>query len=294
MSALAARRLRLPRVSVRLAAIVAGAVVVLGCGWLWFRDSSLVSVQRVRITGVSGPHAAAIRGALRGSALTMTTLDVDMNRLRNSVEAYPDVVSLGVGTQFPHGIVIHVSEQIPVATVVAGGRTLAVDGGGALMRPPRSSDGRLPQLRVTVPTGATRLSGATARAALEVLAAAPWSLISHIAGAEDSAARGVVVSLRSGPSLLFGEPTDLPAKWAAAIAVLADHGSAGASYIDVSDPERPAAGGGNPAGATPASGATATSSTATQAATSTAAPSTGSAGGTSASAATASVNPTGG
>jgi hypothetical protein len=50
------------------------------------------------------------------------------------------------------------------------------------------------------------------------------------------------VQLRSGPSVYFGDSADLDAKWLAATEVLADPGSAGASYIDVTDPSRPAAG----------------------------------------------------
>ena len=38
------------------------------------------------------------------------------------------------------------------------------------------------------------------------------------------------------------DTSGLAAKWRALIAVLADPGSGGATYIDVSDPQRPAAG----------------------------------------------------
>jgi hypothetical protein len=60
---------------------------------------------------------------------------------------------------------------------------------------------------------------------------------------------GPVVQLRNGPSIYFGDSTRLDAKWAAAAQVLADSRSAGAAYIDVTDPERPAAGAGGSAAA---------------------------------------------
>jgi hypothetical protein len=50
------------------------------------------------------------------------------------------------------------------------------------------------------------------------------------------------VALRDGPQLYFGESSQLTAKWDSAVAVLANASSAGAAYIDVSDPARPAAG----------------------------------------------------
>jgi hypothetical protein len=43
--------------------------------------------------------------------------------------------------------------------------------------------------------------------------------------------------------VIFGRPADLSRKWAAAVAVLAERSSAGATYIDVRMPERPVAGG---------------------------------------------------
>jgi hypothetical protein len=90
--------------------------------------------------------------------------------------------------------------------------------------------------------GGSKLTDAGALAVISVLGAAPYKLLEHVSGASDTAAHGVVVQLHSGPSLYFGDPGDLGAKWTAASAVLADSGSTGAAYIDVSDPYRPAAG----------------------------------------------------
>ena len=44
-----------------------------------------------------------------------------------------------------------------------------------------------------------------------------------------------MAQLRNGPSIYFGDATQLGAKWTAAAEVLADSGSAGAAYIDVTD-----------------------------------------------------------
>ena len=58
----------------------------------------------------------------------------------------------------------------------------------------------------------------------------------------DLSTHGVIVQLRDGPQLYFGQMTQLRRKWDAALAVLQDRSSAGASYIDLSDPQRPAPG----------------------------------------------------
>ena len=50
-------------------------------------------------------------------------------------------------------------------------------------------------------------------------------------------------SLSDGPELIFGDASRVRAKWIAAARVLADPDAAGATYIDVRLPDRPAAGG---------------------------------------------------
>src|SRR5438270_194850 len=58
------RRRRFPRPGRRLLLAVALIVALLALGWLWLRDSSLVAVKRVTVTGASGPDATEIRSAL--------------------------------------------------------------------------------------------------------------------------------------------------------------------------------------------------------------------------------------
>lgn len=241
-----------------LAAVVVAAVLLVG-GWLWLRDSSLVAVKRVTVVGASGPEAAQIRSALTAASRDMTTLDVQMSKLHRAVSRYPVVKDLDVSTQFPHGMKIRVVEQIPVAVIAAGGRRVAVAGDGTLLRDVRASPS-LAQVAVRALPGGSRLKNPEALAAVTVLGAAPYQLLAHVTAVTQNPAHGVVVELRQGPSLYFGDPTLLSSKWTAAAGVLADSGSAGASYIDVVDPERPAAG--TPAAAGPSSAAAATASSA--------------------------------
>jgi cell division protein FtsQ len=55
------------------------------------------------------------------------------------------------------------------------------------------------------------------------------------------AADGVRVAMRTGPTLRFGAPRRLAAKWAAVTRVMADPSSGGATLLDVRLPDRPAA-----------------------------------------------------
>lgn len=236
-----------------------GLVLVLGGGFLWFRDSSLVAVQKVRVTGASGPDATKIRSALAAAARNMTTLDVSMGQLRTAVEPYPSIKSLEVSTQFPHGMHIRVIEQMPVAVVLEAGRRIAVAGDGTLLHDvvPTSS---LPAISLRIPPGGPRLTG-YALSEVRLLAAAPYQLLPKVGDVSDGASHGLVAQLRDGPSIYFGDSGRLSAKWDAATAVLASSGSAGAAYVDVTDPNRPAAGAGSDSNTS--RGSTASGSTST-------------------------------
>ena len=229
-----------------------------------------MAVHRVTVTGIRGPDGAAIRHALTAAASNMTTLDVRMNDLRTAVAPYPVVKDLRVSTQFPHGMRIKVVEQVPVGAIVAGGRAIPVAGDGTLLHDVAAT-GSLPWVPLRMLPGGARITDARAENEIALLAAAPDQMLSHIGQVTNIAAHGLVAQVRGGPSIYFGDTTRLEAKWSAAAGVLADPGSAGADYIDVTDPRRPAAGI-NPSASTSASASSASSGAGSAATGSTAVP----------------------
>ena len=100
----------------------------------------------------------------------------------------------------------------------------------------------LPTIPVSLTPAGTRVSSGPAAAAIKLLAAAPAALLAKISTVTTVAPHGLVAQIRGGPSVYFGDDTELSQKWIAASVVLGDPGSAGAEYIDVTDPQRPAAG----------------------------------------------------
>ena len=239
----ARRRLRLPRwLGPKFIAALVAVVVLAGGGWLWLRDSSLVAIRQVTITGVSGPDAGQIRSSLTGAARGMTTLDVKFAALQTAVKPYPVVKHLTVSTSFPHAMRIDVSEQVPVAVISADGRQVAVSADGTLLHG-AGSTGSLPTITVAVFPGGTHVDRSVAPE-VRLLAAAPYALLAKVAQVSTDPNYGLVASLRDGPKVYFGDAGDLRAKWTAATAVLASSSSAGATYVDVTDASRPAAGSG--------------------------------------------------
>jgi cell division protein FtsQ len=217
------------------------ALPLLGGGWLWLRNSSLVAVEHVQISGVRGVDAAAIRSALSGAARNMTTLDVKPGALRAAVAPYRVVRDLRLSTSFPHGLRIHVIEQLPVAAMVVGGVRTAVAADGVVLGPGLLSS-TLPTVHASSePLLSGRVRGEAVLSELSVLGTAPSVLAGWVARVF-TGPEGLTVTMRNGLSLYFGDASRPHAKWLSAARVLADPSSAGAAYVDVRLPERPAAG----------------------------------------------------
>jgi cell division protein FtsQ len=238
---------RRPRLRILLLAVVI-ALPVLGGGWLWLRHSPFVSVQQVRITGVHGPEAEAVRAALVAAAHHMSTLDVSAGSLRAAVAPLRVVRELRAVPSFPHGLRIEVIEQLPVAALTVAGRRTAVAADGVVLGPALLS-GSLPAVSgYHEPVAGRRVSAPNLLAALAVLGATPAPLARLVARVY-TGPEGLTVAMRNGLLAYFGDASRPHAKWLSLARVLADPSSAGASYVDVRVPSRPAAG--FPAGVTP-------------------------------------------
>ncbi len=221
-------------------AVTVLAVVLLGVGWMWLRDSSFVAVQDVTITGAQGSQADEVRSALTRAARDMTTMHVREDELRAAVRQYPTVASVSAEADMPHRLRIVVRSRIPVAALDTGTRRIPVAGDGTVLTGSRTDD--LPQVRVRTSVGGHRVRGEKASALVALMATAPPALRARAERAFIGP-DGMTVVLRDGPRLRFGRGDRLPAKWAAAARVLADDEAKGATYLDLRLPERPAAGG---------------------------------------------------
>ncbi len=241
-------RLAVPRImprrlrSLHTLALVAVLVMIGWLGWMWYRSSSFVRVHHVTVAGLSGPDVHQITNALTQAALGMTTLHIQISKLETAVEPYSYVRSLTVEREGAHAVRIDVAEQVPVALTKIDGQDRVLDAAADVLPTTTVVHARLPQISLASAPAGTTITQPGARAAIAVLAAAPYALLSHIVSASPSSAHGVILQVRNGPQIYFGPSTQLRRKWDAAVAVLQNSQSAGAAYIDVSDPSRPAAG----------------------------------------------------
>ena len=223
--------------------LLAAVLLLLGAGYqVWLRDSSLVAVEKVTITGLSTSDSERVRLALTTAGRSMTTLHVDHEALERAVAGYPVVRELEVTTDFPHGLRINVVEHVPAAVAVGAGGRVAVAGDGTILQGV-TADKRLPTVEVEGAIGVEQLRDPTALASAAIAGAAPTALRGRLAEVGEDGRLGQVAQLRNGPEVVFGDATRLRAKWSAASRVLADLEASGASYVDVRIPGRPAAGG---------------------------------------------------
>jgi cell division protein FtsQ len=208
--------------------------------YLWLRDSSLVQVEHVKISGLTTRDAPAIKRTLRQAALRMTTLHYDAGALERAVNGFPAVESVSASADLPDTLEIRVREHRPVAALESGdGRRIAVASDGTLL--PRTRRGALPTVKVDAIPNVGRLDGQSPEEVLvQVLAGAPAELRPLLERAY-RAADGIRVAMRQGPTLRFGAPRRVAAKWAAVTRVMADPSAGGAVSLDVRLPDRPAA-----------------------------------------------------
>ncbi|MDA0172321.1 cell division protein FtsQ/DivIB [Solirubrobacter taibaiensis] len=228
------------RLKVGLALVA--VIVLTGGGYLWLRDSSLVAVEDVQISGITASDGDKVRAALESAARDMTTLHVREQILHEATAAYSSVDDLRVQADFPHTLRIKVIERRPVAALArAGERRIPVTSNGTLLRGV-TAERDLPSVKLKADPAGARVEDRKILNALAVASAAPDALRGRTNEVKLDK-RGVIVDLDDGPELIFGGGEEADKKWAAAARVLAEISARGAVYLDLRVPGRVAAGG---------------------------------------------------
>ena len=224
----------------RLKLAIAAALATLGLGgWLVVRDSSLFAVHDVTIVGLSADAQPIVSAQLEAAAQSQTTTDFSVAALRAAVARFTLIDGLSARTQGSHGVLVTVSERRTAVRLDVGGAMIPLDSSGAVITGLRHSPHVATVRSERLPVGGRSRDPLVAQA-LRVLGAAPAPLRTRVVSV--TVPHGLLtVYLHRGPRLIFGDASLPHAKWDAAAAVLSDHWSLGASYVDVRIPSRPAA-----------------------------------------------------
>jgi cell division protein FtsQ len=224
--------------------LIAAAIVfvVLYAGYmLWFRNMSWFAIDSVTIKGAT-TNEREIKAAVEGVAGDMTTLHINDTELRNAVARFPTVASVGASTSFPHGLQVTITERLPIAFAQIHGQRTAVSADGYLLAGASFDQKQLPRIEGAAAHGPRLDENAAAQAA--ILGATPAPLRNRVTVSSwDDNRGGVVVDLRNGPEVRFGDGSRARDKWSAAVAVLSSNQRGSPSYLDVSVPDRPVSGG---------------------------------------------------
>lgn len=231
----------------RLLQVGAGLALVLAlvaAYFYWFRDSSLVAVEQVRVEGVGNDvsEGEAIRRALVRAGRQMTTLNVDLPTLRRAVARYPEVADVEADPSFPASLTVKVTLRDPVARIGEGSEAVGVAADGVVLPAATIADRSLPVLPLSEPPASGRVKGPVLDQ-VRVLAAAPPELLDVTVSIARSEDYGPVATLSSGIELRFGDNRMLREKWQAAVAVLSDPELELLDYVDLASPRRPSVGG---------------------------------------------------
>jgi len=229
------------------------AVLVLAVGlsisWFtWFRDLPLFEIRDVQVTGTDSlssteekEEADALTEAVTASLGGMTTLHVRQDELERALAEWPRVAGVRVETDFPNGATARLDLREDGSVIGEGDNAVLVATDGTLLGPAGEGTETLPRIGGEPPAddraglGGPRLSQAI------VLGAVPTEIRPFVDSSR-LGEEGIEVELSNGLRLIFGDDSKSSSKWKAATTVIADPELAGAEYVDLTVPWRPAVG----------------------------------------------------
>jgi cell division protein FtsQ len=222
------------------ALIAAGVLAYLGA-----RESSLFAVRSIRITGAPPRVASHVRAALtplEGRSL----VGLDRDAVERRLFALPDVAAATVDRDFPHTLRIAVIPAHSIAVLRQGSSAWIVSNDGRVIRTAgRLEAPKLPRIWVrreaTVDPGAA-VGDADAAQAVAALAVARRSRFTARIAVVRATGDELTFVLPGALEVRFGSADNLALKLAVAKRLLPLVEGA-ASYVDVTVPERPVAGG---------------------------------------------------
>lgn len=210
-----------------LALVLATAFGVGGVWVVYF--SSVLALEDVEVTGqrtVSEEQVLTAADVTEGRPLAR----VDIAGVRARVASLGPVRDVDVRRTWPHGLVIEISERVPVAVVDIGGTLRSLDASGVVFGSYDKAPANVPRVETVEGT-----SSAALREAATVVAAVPPTVARRVDYIEVATVDQISLVLRDGRRVVWGSADDSATK-AEVLAVLLEQQ---AQVYDVSVPGRP-------------------------------------------------------
>ena len=244
----AVRRLRLRRV-VRAAVVVVAIVVAVWA--LAFSPLLGLQARRISVAGsdgsVSDQQVREVLAAYEGDSL----LRLDTGRLSTQVsDKLVRVRRAQVTRAWPHGLRVHLTMRVPVATVQDSDGYQVLDNAAVVLErvsePPSGLVNIVPDPAAQA-SGPQKISAKQVAAVTQVVGSLTPETLAQVSSGSATEAGQVTLTLSSGASVVWGNNQDNALK----ARVLATLMTTTASIYDVSSPHRPTTRSADSAGATP-------------------------------------------
>jgi cell division protein FtsQ len=195
--------------------------------------TSLFAVTNVRVVGEKSVSAQQVISA---SALGTGTplVSVDTGGAASRVEKLPQIASARVSLDWPHSVVITVTERVPAALIPNGSGYDVVDVSGVVFKTVAKPIAGLAVIQVQ---GGPAVKAAVVPGALAALKALPSDIDRRIIGIAASSEYSIVLTLQRGITVEWGGSDSATAKAADLVAMMR---LGRATRYDVSAPEDPA------------------------------------------------------
>ena len=221
--------------------MLVGITIVLGAGW-WVTNSPVFDMRSLAIQG-NGHLSVRQVATLAGLDANTNVMWLSQRAVERRLEADPWILDATITRRLPSGITIDVVERVPTA-VTQGDRPMLVAGDGMVLGAASSpASARLPAIAAPTHPAAVgdRLPVSPELTAAAVLPPSVRPLVGVITRDGDGA---LVLLMRDGVTVYFGDASDVAAKATALRTVLAwaaQH-SVQFRYVDVRAPAVPALG----------------------------------------------------
>lgn len=218
----------------RLSVTVTVALVLLSIAlYMIVWHSSLFTVTTVRVAGektVSAQQVISVSALGKGAPL----MSVDTGGAAARVQKLPQIASARVSLDWPHTVVITVTERVPAALIPSGSGYDVVDISGVAFK---TVTGPVAGLTVIQVQGGPAVKAAVVPGALAALKALPPDIAHQVTGIAASSEYSIVLTLHRGVTVQWGGSDNATVKAADLVAMMR---LGRATRYDVSAPETPA------------------------------------------------------